>query len=62
LADNQGSVRDVVDGNGTILNHVNYDSFGKVVSQSNAGVEFRFGYTGRETDGETGLDYYRLGS
>jgi RHS repeat-associated protein len=59
LADNQGTVRDLVDGNGTILNHVTYDSFGKVVGQSNAGVEFRYGYTGREQDGETGLDYYR---
>jgi RHS repeat-associated protein len=59
LADNQGTIRDVLDGNGTILNHVTYDSFGKVVGQSNAGVEFRYGYTGREADGETGLDYYR---
>jgi RHS repeat-associated protein len=30
-----------------------------VQSQSNAGVEFRYGYTGREQDRETGLDYYR---
>jgi RHS repeat-associated protein len=30
-----------------------------VQSQSNAGYELRFGYTGREQDGETGLDYYR---
>jgi RHS repeat-associated protein len=48
-----------VDGNGTILNHIVYDSFGKVKSQSNASVEFRYGYTGREQDNETGLDYYR---
>jgi RHS repeat-associated protein len=27
--------------------------------QSNAGYDLRFGYTGREQDGETGLDYYR---
>jgi RHS repeat-associated protein len=59
LADNQGTVRDVVDGNGTILNHVTYDSFGRVVAQTNPAVEFRYGYTGREQDGETGLDYYR---
>jgi RHS repeat-associated protein len=59
LGDNQGTVRDVLDGNGVVLNHVSYDSFGKVVGQSNAGVEFRYGFTGRETDGETGLDYYR---
>jgi RHS repeat-associated protein len=59
LSDNQGTIRDIVDNNGVILNHINYDSFGKVVSQSNAGVDFRYGYTGREQDGETGLDYYR---
>jgi RHS repeat-associated protein len=59
LADNQGTVRDIVDGNGTILNHVTYDSFGKIVTQTNTGIEFRFGYTGREADSETGLDYYR---
>jgi RHS repeat-associated protein len=59
LSDNQGTVRDLVDGNGTILNHIVYDSFGRVVSQSDASVEFRYGYTGREQDGETGLDYYR---
>jgi RHS repeat-associated protein len=59
LSDNQGTVRDIVDGNGTILNHVVYDSYGKVVGQSDASVEFRYGYTGREQDSETGLDYYR---
>jgi RHS repeat-associated protein len=60
LADNQGTIRDVVvDGNGTILNHVTYDSFGRVVAQTNPAVEFRYGYTGREQDAETGLDYYR---
>jgi RHS repeat-associated protein len=59
LADNQGTIRDIVDGNGTILNHINYDSFGRVVSQTSSTVEFRYGYTGREQDTETGLDYYR---
>jgi RHS repeat-associated protein len=59
LADNQGTVKDVVDNNGTVIDHINYDSFGKVQSQSNAGYDLRFGYTGREQDGETGLNYYR---
>jgi RHS repeat-associated protein len=59
LADNQGTVKDVVDGNGAVIDHIVYDSFGKVESQSNAGYELRFGYTGREQDNETGLDYYR---
>jgi RHS repeat-associated protein len=59
LADNQGTVKDLVDNSGVVVNHVTYDSFGQVVAQSNAGVEFRYGYTGRDKDGETGLDYYR---
>ena len=29
------------------------------MSETNPGVKFRYGYTGREQDGETGLDYYR---
>jgi RHS repeat-associated protein len=59
LADNQGTVKDLVDNSGVVVNHITYDSFGKVVAQNNASVEFRYGYTGREQDGETGLDYYR---
>jgi RHS repeat-associated protein len=59
LSDHQGSVRDVVDGQGNVLNHIVYDSFGNVKSETNAGIDFRFGYTGRELDAETGLYYYR---
>ena len=59
LADNQGSIRDVVDGNGSLIDHVVYDSFGKVQSQSNASYDLRYGYTGREQDAETGYYYYR---
>jgi RHS repeat-associated protein len=59
LSDNQGSVRDIVDSTGSGLNHITYDSFGKVVSETDPTTEFRFGYTGRDRDEETGLDYYR---
>jgi RHS repeat-associated protein len=59
LADQQGSVRDVINNQGQILNHIRYDSFGNITSQTNANVDFRFGYTGREFDEETGLYYYR---
>jgi RHS repeat-associated protein len=59
LTDNLGTVRDVIDSNGVVKNHLVYDSFGRVVSESNSSVEFRFGYTGRELDEETGLTYYR---
>ena len=59
LTDNQGTVRDVIDSDGNVLNHISYDSFGNVMAESNPEVDFRFGYTGREIDDETGLYYYR---
>ena len=59
LTDNQGTVRDVVDNDGTVVNHITYDSFGGVTGESNSDVDFRFGYTGREFDEETGQYYYR---
>jgi RHS repeat-associated protein len=59
LADKLGSIRDVVDINGAVIDHVVYDSFGKVQSQSNPSYQLRFAYTGREQDNETGLNYYR---
>ena len=59
LSDHQGTVRDLIDGDGTVLNHITYDSYGQVTSETNPDVDFRFGYTGRERDQETGLYYYR---
>jgi uncharacterized protein RhaS with RHS repeats len=59
LSGQQGSVRDVINNQGQLLNHIRYDSFGNITSQTNANVDFRFGYTGREFDEETGLYYYR---
>ncbi len=59
LTDNLGTVRDVIDSQGNVENHIVYDSFGNVVSETDANVEFRFGYTGREFDSETGQYYYR---
>jgi RHS repeat-associated protein len=57
LADRQGSVVDLVDEQGTVLNHFVYDGFGNRSGSTTA--DFRYGYTGRELDGETGLYYYR---
>jgi RHS repeat-associated protein len=42
-----------------VVNHLTYDSFGNLVGQSNAAVDTRYRFTGREFDGETGLYYYR---
>jgi RHS repeat-associated protein len=57
LADNQGTVRDLIDNNGNVVEHINYDSFGNLTSTPT--FDFRYGYTGRERDDETGLEYYR---
>jgi RHS repeat-associated protein len=60
LTDNLGSVRDVVDTTGTSQNHVVFDSFGNVTSESNPDFKTRFSFTGREFDAETGNYDYRL--
>ncbi|HEY2415095.1 MAG TPA: RHS repeat-associated core domain-containing protein [Pirellulaceae bacterium] len=59
LTDNQGTVRDLVNSSGVVQDHIKYDSFGQVTAESNSATDFLFGYTGRERDRETGLDYYR---
>ncbi len=58
LTDHLGSVRDVIDNEGTVVNHVVYDSFGNRVNESNS-VDFLFGYTGRDWDEDVGLQYNR---
>jgi RHS repeat-associated protein len=59
LTDYLGSVRDVIDNSGATRNHISYDSFGSITAQSDSSVVFRYGYTGREFDKESGLYYYR---
>jgi RHS repeat-associated protein len=59
LGDNQGSIRLVTDKDGNVVNEITYDAFGQVTAETNVGIEFRFGYTGRELDEETGNYYYR---
>jgi RHS repeat-associated protein len=62
LADHLGTVRDLVDNAGVAVNHIQYDSFGNVTSQTDETVDTRYLFTGREFDGETGLYYYRARS
>ncbi|HRI16738.1 MAG TPA: RHS repeat-associated core domain-containing protein [Verrucomicrobiota bacterium] len=59
LADHLGSVRDLADATGEVAAHVDYSSFGQVLSVSNSTAVDRFLFTGRELDGETGLYSYR---
>jgi RHS repeat-associated protein len=59
LTDHLGSVRQGVNNVGTVTGSLEYNSFGQVVSQTGAVSDWRYRYTGREFDGETGLYYYR---
>ncbi|MEM7594944.1 MAG: hypothetical protein AAF383_26185 [Cyanobacteria bacterium P01_A01_bin.83] len=59
LSDNQGSVKMLLDNDGSVVNNITYDAFGGITVETNPDVNFRFGYTGREHDDETGLNYYR---
>jgi len=36
-----------------------HDTFGQITSETNPAVDHLFGYTGRETDEESDLYYYR---
>jgi RHS repeat-associated protein len=59
LTDHLGTVRDLVNNGGHVANHIKYDSYGNVVSESNPAVKTRYKYTGREFDSETGVQYNR---
>jgi len=57
-ADGLGSITDLTDVSGNVVQSYLYDSFGNIVQQTGA-VENFYTYTGREFDAETGLYYYR---
>ncbi len=56
LADHLGTIRDIAkrNANGTtsIVNHIRYDSFGNILSESNAAVDHIFGFTGQIWDAD----------
>jgi len=55
LTDHQGTVRDLVDGTGTLQNHKTYDSYGNVTSEWVGALDTVFRYTGKLWDPGTGL-------
>lgn len=59
LADNQGTVRDLVNSSGVVQNHLTFDAFGKIMTETNATVDHLYAYTGREWDADVELYYYR---
>jgi RHS repeat-associated protein len=64
LTDNLGTVRDIaefddVTGITSVANHIVYNAFGQIISETNQDVDHRYAFTGRERDDESGLNYYR---
>ena len=52
-----GSVRDIVSSSGSELDHVVYDSFGNIVTETNASNGDRFKFAGMQYDSTTGQYY-----
>jgi RHS repeat-associated protein len=58
LGDHLGTLRDLAEFDGedtTIVNHRRYESFGRLVSETNSAIDLIFGYTGRLFIEATGL-------
>jgi RHS repeat-associated protein len=58
LTDNLGSVREVVDNGGSVLDAIVYDPYGNILSQTNAANAPRFLYAGGAYDSLTGYDQF----
>lgn len=59
LTDRLGSTRDIVNGAGSLISHIDYASFGAPQLQHNTNNHGRILFSGREYDGITGLYAYR---
>jgi len=56
LCDHLGSIRDVIDTTGKVLNHIEYNAFGKVIKQTGKS-DCIFGYTGKLFDNQINLQW-----
>src|SRR5262249_53010820 len=59
LTDIRGSVRDVADGTGAAVDHLDYGAFGNVTTETAPAQTGRYRFTGREWDAAVGLQYHR---
>ncbi|GAB5443823.1 MAG: hypothetical protein Fues2KO_41720 [Fuerstiella sp.] len=64
LGDHLGTIRDVVEYDSgtdstTVVNHLQYSSFGQITSQTSSVNEPRYAFTGRKWDADADLYYYR---
>lgn len=59
LPDHLGTIRDITDTAGAVIEHIVYDSFGKTVSPAMGMIHSRYLFAGREFDSEIDLYYNR---
>lgn len=59
VQDRMFSVRGIVNADGQLVDVIDYDAFGGIVSESDASEGDRYKYTGREWESVTGLYHYR---
>lgn len=58
LGDHEGTMRDIVRNDRTVVDHRQFDAFGNMTSESAPATDFVFGYTGQTLDKATGLYDY----
>jgi RHS repeat-associated protein len=59
LPDLVGSIRDITNSSGSLIDHRDWDPFGNLTYESSSGNGDRYGYTGREWSTELSLQYNR---
>ena len=61
LTDNLGTIRDIVDSTGAVIDHLVYNSFGQIASETAPTVHHLQGYTGGIYDRDSGMvnDWHR---
>ena len=57
LTDNLGTVRELVNNTSAVRNHIVYDTYGNVLSETAGGARSAIKFTGRYFDTETGLQW-----
>ena len=59
LPDRLGTIRDLANNGGAIIDHVDYDVYGKVTGETAPAAGDRWKFTGRELSNALGLQYHR---
>jgi RHS repeat-associated protein len=57
LNDHLNTIRDIVKSDGTVTDHLEYNSFGKIISATKNDSSLQFAYTGKLTDKESDLQW-----